>query len=435
MSEEKIAIIGGGSAYVPGIVYCLIEAADQLAGSEIVLMDIDPGNLPLMRKLAERMANESGANIRISTSLTLEEALPDATFVLTNFRPGGLESLRLDQEIPLKYGVIGQETCGPGGTFFALRSIPQVLDLCRAMETHCPDAWLINYVNPANFVQDAITRLSSIRSVSICDGGGNALRYALPRLLELEPGTVRPRAAGINHHTWLMGLRTKTQNGYPLLKERLEHPCLSDDFWHEELLRFGQDMIQHLGLFPANGHYLFRYFHYQRALEAARADMTLYHMFLHDLPIHWDRFRKMAEGTAPIRMDPAMHHTEVGHGDIAVSLLLAIATNTTTEFHVNIPNRGAISNLPADAIVEVPALVDSAGVRPLCMGDLPACVHGFTQQLLTWQQLSVDAALSGNRETLLQALWVHPWVNSLDTALRIRDELLEAHAAFLPQFS
>ena len=204
MPKERIVIVGGGSPYVPGILHAFAHSGEVLSRSEIVLMDVDPSRLPMMTELGQRMAVEAEADLRITGTTDLSQALQDATFVLTNFRPGGLEGLRLDEEIPSKYNILGQETTGPGGTFFALRAIPQVLDLCGHIEDICPDAWLINYVNPTNFVADAVRRKSYVKCIAICDGGGNGIRHSLPELLNIEPANVRVRAAGINHHSWLM---------------------------------------------------------------------------------------------------------------------------------------------------------------------------------------------------------------------------------------
>ncbi|NIO11044.1 MAG: 6-phospho-beta-glucosidase, partial [Deltaproteobacteria bacterium] len=139
--------------------------------------------LPLMTRLGKRMVGEARTNLVITSTTDLSQALEGATFVLTNFRPGGMQGLRLDEIIPIKYNILGQETTGPGGTFFALRSIPEVLHLCKYMEDVCPEAWMINYVNPANFVADAVRRESKIKCIAICDGGGNNLRYSLPEML------------------------------------------------------------------------------------------------------------------------------------------------------------------------------------------------------------------------------------------------------------
>lgn len=435
MPAQKIAIIGGGSPYVPGILYSLAHSGPALAGSEIALMDIDPGRLPMMTAIGERMIAEAGADLRITSTTDLAAALAGATFVLTNFRPGGLEGLRLDEAIPDRYDVLGQETTGPGGTSFALRSIPQVLDLCRAMEEICPDAWLINYTNPANFVADAIRRRSSIKSVSLCDGGGNGLRYEFPEDLDVPQDQVRVRAAGINHHTWLMDLRVAGQDGVPLLRDLGEDAIDDSDYDRSQRqIAFCKWMLEHYGVWPANPDYLYPYFNYDEARADFRNGRSLYQLFMRDLPVHWPRFEAMAEGREPVALDASKHHTDVGHGDIAVQVMLAIATNTPQEFHVNTVNHGAIANLPPDAIVEVPALIDGSGVRPLSMGELPESVLGFMELLLAWQERSVDAALSGDRDLVVQALMTHPWVHSTAVADRLCDDLLAAHAAFLPQF-
>ena len=434
MPEEKIAIIGGASPYVPGILYSFAHSGDVLAGSEIVLMDVDPSRLPIMTALGQRMVAQAGANLAVMSTTDLDQALEGATFILTNFRPGGLEGLRLDEEIPDMYDIMGQETTGPGGTFFALRSIPQVLDLCRHMEDVCPDAWLINYVNPTNFVADAVQRESGVKCVSLCDGGGNGLRYKLPELFGFEQGEVRVRAAGVNHHTWLMELRLQDEDGYPTLLERLRKPKKKGRSYRPEYHEFGMWMLEKFGVWPANLSYLYPYFHHEDALADFRTGHSIYHMFMADLPGHWRNFQAMAKGEMPIHMDLTKHHTDVGHGDLAVSVIAAIAGDECQEFHVNVRNEGAITNLPREAIVEVPALVDGSGVRPLCMGALPRGVLGLTQSLVAWEELTVDAALSGDEDLVLQAILAHPWTRSTQQAEDVCNEMFAAHAAYLPQF-
>jgi 6-phospho-beta-glucosidase len=434
MSMQKVVIIGGGSAYVPGILFSLANSGDALTGSEITLMDIDPSRLPVMTKLGHKMVEAAGTDLAITSTTGLTQAMEGATFVLTNFRPGGLEGLRLDEVIPSQHNVLGQETTGPGGTFFALRSIPQVLDLCKHMEKVCPEAWMINYVNPTNFVADAVRRESRIKCIAICDGGGNNLRYSLPEFLGIKREEVRARAGGVNHHTWLMELRVAGQDGYPMLGAALQRPAAKGRGELQQHLDFAAWLIEKYNLMPANLTYIYPYFNYDRALADYRTGHSLYQMFMTDLPEHWSNFKAMVEGDIPIRMDAGKHHTDVGHGDLAVQVILAIASHQTREFHVNVPNQGCITNLPEGAIVEVPALIDANGVKPLCMGALPKSVLGLTQSLIVWQELTVDAALSGDKDLVLQALLAHPWPLSISQAEHISAELLAAHAAHLPQF-
>lgn len=425
MPGRSLAIIGGGSPYVPGILYALAHSGQPLSGGKVVLMDVDATRLPMMTRLGERMVEEAGIDLAVTSTTDLDQALAGASFVLANFRPGGLEGLRLDETIPSKYDLLGQETTGPGGTAFALRSIPQVVVLCKAMERICPDAWLVNYVNPTNFVADAIRRESTVKWIAICDGGGNELSHSLPAALGVEQVDLQVKAGGVNHHSWLMELRIAANDGYPVLRQCAQQAKMGEfELW----------ALERYKLFPANSYYLYPYFHYDEALARFRAGRSLYNTFMRDLAEHWRNFEAMANGDVPIHLDASKHHTDVGHGDLAISIILSIAGNETRQFHVNVPNTGAITNLPLDAIVEVPALVDASGVRPLCMGELPKAVLGLTQTLIAWQELSVDAALSGDRNLVVQALLAHPWVRNATHAEKMCDELLSAHAAYLPQF-
>jgi alpha-galactosidase/6-phospho-beta-glucosidase family protein len=307
------------------------------------------------------------------------------------------------------------------------------------MERVCPDAWLINYVNPANFVADAIRRRSAIRSVTICVGGGNGLKYILSEFLKVDLRSVCVRAAGINHHTWLMEFTIDGKDRYPLLKERIQSLTGSASGSAPDILRyldFKRFCLKRYGYLPANDSYLFPYFSHSEAVERYRSgEHSLYRMFAHDLPEHWRNFEAMADGRVPVFMDSTKHHTHVGHGDIAVDIIRTMATDNAREFHINVPNEGCITNLPKGSVVEVPALVDRNGVRPLCMGELLKGVVGLTAALLNWQELSVDAALSGDVSVVVQALLAHPWILSLDIAERMAAEMLSAHAAFLPQFA
>jgi len=437
MADEKIAIIGGGSAYVPGILYSFAHIGEAISGSEISLMDVDPSRLPMMQKLGTRMVKEAGVKLKITSTTDLKKSLDGTTFALTNFRPGGIEGLRLDEEIPAKYGILGQETTGPGGTFFALRSIPQVLSLCESMEDTCPDAWLINYTNPTNFVADAVHRKSKVKCAAICDGGGNGLYYWLAEALNMKTGEVRPRCAGTNHPaSWIVELQIRGEDGYGLLQKLAEEHLKKAVGSEKKYAEFTFKIWKIYGVYPANPDYLYPYFHHDDAFAEYKAGYSTYKMFMKDLPIHWKRFEAMANGKAPINMDSNMHHTAVGHGDIATQLILSIATDTQREFHLNIPNKGSVLNLPQGSIVEAPALVDASGIRPLCMGKLPRGALGLTEAIINWEELTVDAALAGDRELVLLALLAHPkWPMTLDKAEELCDEMLKAHAKYLPQFS
>ena len=173
----KIAYIGGGSAYAPGVLRAFIGLKGLFNGSEIALVDIDGPNLEIIRRLGERMARAENADLHITATTDRRAALERADFVLTSFRVGGFKARTLDEHIPLRYGVIGQETVGPGGFFFALRNLRVIRELCAEMEELCPQAWLINYANPTNIIGEAVSRFSSVK-----DAG--ALRWGQARCLQ-----------------------------------------------------------------------------------------------------------------------------------------------------------------------------------------------------------------------------------------------------------
>jgi len=155
-----------------------------------------------------------------------------------------------------------------------------------------------------------------------------------------------------------------------------------------------------------------------------------------ELPIQRERFKAMAEGYSPICMDPNMHHTFIAHGDLATQIITSMVTDTQKELHVNVPNEGSITNLPQGAIIEIPALIDVRGIRPLYMGKIPKGLVGLTSAIIVWEELTVDAALAGDRNLVVQALMAHPqWPITLDKAERLCDEMLKAHSKYLPQFS
>lgn len=215
MSNEKIVFLGGGSPFIPSLIYIILENKEKLDGSEICLMDLDPSRLPTLVKVGEVLSKKANANMKFTSTSNPKEALEGATFVLPAYRVGGLKHMEYDIEIPSKHGIAGDETGGPGGTFMAQCTIPVTVEYCKMMEDLCPDAFAISYVNPANFIADAVRRETKIKFISICDCfAGFAMSY-LPRMLNLPPferryctnEDIRPRAIGVNHLTWLVDLQ------------------------------------------------------------------------------------------------------------------------------------------------------------------------------------------------------------------------------------
>jgi len=443
MPEEKIVILGGGSPFVPALIYTMLENKEILEGSEVCLMDINPSRLQLLTKLGDVLSKRAKVKMEFTRTTDAKEALEGATFVMPSFRIGGEKHMRYDFEIPTEYGICGDETAGPGGTFMAQCTIPATLEYCRLMEDLCPDAWAISYVNPTNFVADAVRRETKVKFIALCDCfAGFSMAY-LPCLLEMPPferrycdnPDIKPRAIGVNHCTWLIDLLVNGEDGYPLLRKKVKEKI--------EKFRRGPEVDFSLRVFEAYGYvnvcpsHCRMYWEHDTLLKERKAllkDEKKRASILGWTDTAWQFVQEMVAGAEYNPRRPeycfSLHHSR--H---VVGIMVSIIANEGREWGgVNFPNRGAISNLPYDAIVEGQCIVDKRGLTPINCGDLPKPLVGLTLHLLNWQELTVDAALSGDKDLLYRAILASPYVHDMKAAKKIMEELLVAHAEYMPQF-
>ncbi len=438
MSKEKIVFLGGGSPFVPALIQAIIENKEALLGSEVCLLDIDPTHLPQLTKLGEVLARRADMDLKFTHTTDAREALEGATFVFPGYRIGGSQALRYDMEIPTKHGICGDETAGPGGTFMAQCTIPATLDYCRIMEELCPDAWAISYVNPTNFVADAVRRETEIKFIAICDCFPGFTR-ALARWLRVPHEAIEARAIGVNHNTWLTDLIVKGEDGYPLIEERLrEYEAQVEKGVSPDTLSqgpgggFNRKLFEAYGYLNVCAYHCQMYWDYDGAVEirTGRKEEEM----LGWSESAWEFVEEMIAGAEynPGRPEYCFH---MHHSRHAIGIMVSIITNEGREWGgINFPNNGAISNLPSGAILEGPCIVDARGLVPIAVRDLPKPFVGLTQHIINWQELTVDAALSGNKKILYQALLACPYVHDMKAAKAIMDELLVAHAAYMPQF-
>lgn len=437
MVKKRIAIIGAGSPYTPGIIESFARKAEELEGSELVLMDIDLSHMETVTKIARKLVQTTGNKLGITVAADLNESLEKADFVLTTYRVGGLKGLEFDEEIPMKYGVLGDETGGPGGIFYALRTIPATIDLCRKMEKLCPEAWLINYTNPINYISDAVNRLTKVKILSLCNGIYGAV-HQIAKILRVKEKDIQAFSAGVNHVTWVLDLQLNGEDIYPLLRKTVKNMDIGKLDWErqQELKLF-----MTFDYFPSPVWHMVPYYCqlsellHQRKIGGFETTMDKYSKALSTT---WGYYSEQAEKPVP-KLDWNLEGTKIYgeggyHGDMAVDVISAIANNKEETYIVNVPNKGAITNLDSEAIVEVPGIVGASGARPLCMGELPESVKGLIQSLISSQKLAVEAALTGNKRLLLQAVTTNPMVQSLSAAKKICEEMLIAHQDFLPQF-
>ncbi len=456
-----ITVIGAGSASFGENTLSALLRSKRLRGSRLRLVDRNPQSLDVVYRLAQRLNAEWEAEFTLSAHTSHAEALEGAHFVVSAIEVGAREGLwRRDFEIPLRYGVRQPyaENGGPGGFAHAARNIGPILEIVRAMEQICPQAWLINFTNPMIRICEAVQRYSKIRVVGLCHQiyiGYVMVGVALARDLGIEVppelvGThaaidqyaaqqrvreqvvprVDIRAAGLNHFSWILSIRDRRDGRdlYPLLRERFFE--LDPKF--EPLTR---EMFSIFGLLPVSGDtHLCEYLPW--VSDAQSKPWERYHLRLYDWDLmaafrefEFERLNEMAEGRLTIE---GLLETD-SEGALEMIENMAAAT---THYHLaaNLPNAGQISNLPLGATVETPVVVDGAGVHPLHMGALPEPIAELCRREISVARLCVEAAVEGDRQKALQCLLLDPVITDIEVARRILDDYLESYREYLPQF-
>jgi 6-phospho-beta-glucosidase len=426
VSELKVGVIGGGSSYTPELIEGFIKRRNELPVSHIVLMDIDEERLDIVGGLARRMVERAGVETEIVLTTERKAALEGVNFVVTQIRVGRLEGRARDEKIPLEFGLIGQETTGPGGFAMALRTIPVMLDLAREMETLSPDGWLINFTNPSGLITEALNRHSQVQAIGLCNGP-ITMRHRIASALGVDGERIWLDYFGLNHLSWIrrvfLGGRDITADLLAEIAETPgETPLLDSDF--------DKTLIAALGMIPSG--YLRYFYHTDRVLrqmqeaEKTRAEVVM----------EIDRELMELYKSPDLREKPKVLEQRGGawYSDVAVALISAIANDKNEVHIVNVPNRGALKGLPDEAVVEVPALVNRSGAHPLVIGEMPLSVRGLVQAVKVYEELTVEAAVTGSRQAALLALVAHPLVPTADVAEKLLERILEANRAYLPQF-
>jgi alpha-galactosidase len=432
----RIALIGAGSVIWTRCLMTDMLGFPEHAGSTISLMDIDPVRLETARKTVERLVEQVGAPARVEATLDRRQAVAGADYVIYAVQVGMHQATLLDFEIPARYGLRQTiaDTVGVGGIFRGLRTIPVMLDLLRDMEEVCPGALLLNYVNPMSILCLAAARASSITTVGLCHSVQGTARQ-LAEYIGVPADEVSHRVAGINHMAWFLDLRHRRQDLYPRLRELLEHGRVPP--W--DRVRF--EMLRRLGYFVTeSSEHMAEYVPY----FIKRADLV------RDFNIPLDEYvrrseRNLAEFEETRRMIERGEPFELRRShEYAADIIHAVETNRDWSFNGNVPNSldrhtaALIPNLPADSLVEVPCLVNANGVQPVHVGELPTHLAGLNRSHITVHQLTVEAALTGNRDALYQAVMLDPHtasVLSLDEIWAMTDALIDAHGDALPRLT
>lgn len=428
MARIKLAYIGGGSTRAAGTMASFIEQGANFDGSEVVLIDLAEDRLRIVQTIAQKMARARGLDLTITATTNRLQGLAGCDAVLTSFRVGGFEARYLDECIPLKHGVIGQETQGPGGFFMALRSIHVMRDIVEDMEAVCPGARLFNYTNPVNIVSEAVTHHTSIPTVSLCEGPIVANRdYAA--LVGLDPDRLDAVSIGLNHGSWSVRHLYDGQDLMPLLHDGYERLRREATAAREDLRML--ELACEMGSLPSS-YFQYYYFKDEILAELLAKPTTRAQDIMASVPDYWAHYREQAVRAEPA-LDPAHSRGGINELELGIDVMDAVFNDRKELWYVNVPNAGSIADFPDDLVVETMGYVDRHGVAPLVMGHLPRHVVGLVKMLGEYQALTAEAAWSGTRTDGVRALASHPLVFSLATAAAIYDEMAAAHRELLPE--
>ena len=432
----RLTILGGGGFRVPLVHGALLTDRSDRRVDEVVLHDTDAGRLAAIgHVLAQRAQRHTGdaPAPTVTATTDLDAALAGADFVFSAIRVGGLEGRTADERVALNLGLLGQETTGPGGIAYGLRTVPVAIEVAERVRALAPDAWVINFTNPAGLITQAMQSVLGDRVVGICDSplglakrAAAALGHPLDRL-EID-------YSGLNHLGWLQGLRL---DGRDVLPELLADPARLGTI--EEGHLFGAEWLQTLGALP--NEYLYYYYFTRDAIASitgsaqTRGEFLLrqqadFYAVVGDSPERawpeWDRVRRERNATymQESRDEEGRERDEAdveggGYEGVALALMAAIARDEPARLILNVRNAGAVAGLPDDAVVEVPCTVGAAGPRPTVVSPLPGHALGLAQQVKAVDELVIAAATEGSVARAVEAFALHPLVDSVSVARRL----------------
>ncbi|MFJ3669824.1 6-phospho-beta-glucosidase [Streptomyces sp. NPDC090106] len=437
----KLTILGGGGFRVPLVYGALLGDRGEGRVTEVVLHDLDGGRLDAVtRVLAEQAADVPGAPA-VTATTDLDEALTGADFIFSAIRVGGLEGRANDERVALAEGVLGQETVGAGGIAYGLRTVPVAVDIARRVARLAPDAWVINFTNPAGLVTEAMSRHLGNRVIGICDSPVG-LGRRIARVLGANPREAWIDYVGLNHLGWVRGLRVAGRDELPRL---LADADLLGSF--EEGKLFGVDWLRSLGAIP--NEYLHYYYFNREAVRAYQQAERTRGAFLHDQQARfyeemrrpdaaaltaWDRTRAEREATymSENRETAGAGERDAddlsgGYEKVALALMRAIARDERTTLILNVRNENTLAALDHDAVIEVPCLVDANGAHPVAVAPLPDHATGLVCSVKAVEREVLAAAESGSRTTAVKAFALHPLVDSVNVARRLVEGYSEVH--------
>jgi len=443
----KLSILGGGGFRVPYVYQALLRDRGTPRIEEVSLYDVDTGRLDSMTRVLAELAQGHPDAPKVTATTVLDDAVHGSDFVFAAIRVGGLVGRTCDERVALDLDVLGQETTGPGGIAYGLRTVPVMLDIARRVRELAPHAWVINFTNPAGMITEAMQTVLGDRVLGICDtpsGMGRRLAGALG----VDPGQVEFDYVGLNHLGWMRAVRHEGRDLLPgLLADDAALGAL------EEGMVFGREWLRDLGLIP--NEYLYYYYFTRDAVRAVvDAGRTRGEFLVEQQTAFFDRLARetgpgavglwrqtvagrsasyMAEAKGGAHPGPADGQDDEpqddGYARVAVGVMAAIARNEPARMILNVRNGTTVAALPEDAVVEVPVTVDAAGVHPLRVAPPDLHQAGLMQQVKAVERLTISAAATGSPTDAVKAFALHPLVDSVT----VGRALFEGYTRRIPQ--
>jgi alpha-galactosidase len=431
----RITFLGAGSMVFATNLVGDVLSFDALQDSEIVLMDIDEHRLEQTTRVARAMVENESLDATVESTLDRREALRGADYVLNMINVGGTDPFENEIRIPERYGVeqaIG-DTLGPGGIFRGLRTIPTMLDIADDMEELCPDALLLNFTNPMAILCKAMYDATDVDTVGLCHSVPHTA-HAISQYTGLPQEELDYWVAGVNHVAWFLDVEHEGESVYPALREAMSDP----EVYEQDTVRF--EMLKHFGYFPTeSSHHMSEYVPYFRTDRETIDELTGTGFAERmQTATYLEGWKARSADRDDPQLDVDLDEVTVERSEeYAARLVHSIETDTPRRLNLNVSNEsGAIENLPDDACVEVPCLVDGTGVRPCSVGELPTQVAAFDRRHTAVHELAVEGALENDREKVHQAVKLDPLTGAaltLDEIHAMTEELLEANAEYLPE--
>ncbi len=430
----KIVTIGGGSSYTPELIEGFIKRYDRLPIDELWLVDIEDGQekLEIVGKLAQRMFKKAGLPTKVFMTLNRQEALKDATFVTTQLRVGQLNARKLDERIPNSYGFLGQETNHAGGMFKALRTIPVILDIVKDVETYCPDAFIINFTNPAGIVSEAVNRYTDFkRFIGVCNVPIH-INMDLAKMFEVEPEAIITDFLGLNHmvfgqRVFVNGEERTSEAIDKILAANVSMKNVHDIPWEETFIR-------ELGLIPCPYH---RYYYKRDAMIAGQLEEYKKNITRAEQVMEYEKslFAKYKNEDLAEKPEELSNRGGAYYSDVACDVIASIYNDESKIHTVNIKNNGHVRNLEVDDTIEITCRITRNGAIPLKrINYMPREVKGLYELYKSYELKVCEAAIEGSYEKGLLALNLSPFTQDDLKNKEMYDELLKAHAKYIPWY-